>query len=76
LRGISCHPFTLNPPSKQTIACTRSFGKMITEWEDMHEVVKMYVTRTAEKMRRHGLRAAAMQVFMHTNLFNKAPPPI
>lgn len=46
---------------------------MITEWDDMHEAVKMYVTRAAEKMRRHRLRAAAMQVFMHTNLFNKDP---
>ncbi len=73
LRGTSCYPFTINPPTKQTIACTRSFGKMITEWDDMREAITMYVTRAAEKMRRHGLKAAAMQVFMHTNLFNKDP---
>jgi len=73
LRGLSCYPFSLNAPTRQTIACTRSFGRMITEWEEMRQAVVTYVSRAAEKLRRHGLRASAMQVFMHTNLFNKDP---
>ncbi len=39
----------------------------------MREAVATYITRAAEKLRRHGLQAAGMQVFMHTNRFNGDP---
>ena len=73
LHGLSCYPFFLNPPSRKTIAVTRSFGRPVTAWPDMREAVAAYITRAAEKLRRHGLQAAAMQVFMHTNRFNGDP---
>lgn len=73
LRGIPCFPFSLNPPARKSIAVTRSFGQAVTEWSEMREAVAAYVTRAAEKLRRHGLKAAAMQVFMHTNRFNGDP---
>ena len=73
LQGISCYPFSLNPPSRKTIACTRSFGRSITAWQEMREAIASYMTRAAEKMRRYGLKAGAFQVFMHTNRFNNDP---
>jgi DNA polymerase V len=73
LRALPCYPFSLNPPSRKTIAVTRSFGRPITAWPEMREAVATYVTRAGEKLRRHGLQAAAMQVFMHTNRFNGDP---
>lgn len=73
LQGTSCYPFSLNPPSRKTIACTRSFGRAVTGWNDMREAIASYMTRAAEKLRRHGLKAGAFQVFMHTNRFNNDP---
>ncbi len=74
LRGISCIPFSEAPPSRKSIACTRSFGRAVTEWEEMREAVASYAGRASEKLRRFGLKAGAMQVFMRTNEFNGDPP--
>ena len=40
----------------------------------MEQAISAYVTRAAEKLRRHGLAAAAMQVFLQTNRFSKTDP--
>lgn len=73
LRGISCHPFGALPGARKSIACTRSFGEAVIEWSDMREAVATYASRAAEKLRRYGLKAGAMQVFMRTNEFNADP---
>lgn len=73
LRGIRCFPFSLNPQPKKSLAVTRSFGRAVTRWEDMREAVAAYAARAGEKLRSHGLKASAMQVFMHTNRFNNDP---
>lgn len=73
LRGVSCLPLSLAAPTKKSIAVTRSFGRPVTTWDDMREAVASYAGRAAAKARRHGLVAAAMQVFMHTNRFNNDP---
>lgn len=73
LQGVVCHTFTTAPPPKKSLAVTRSFGRMIETWPEMRAAIAAYVTRAAEKARQHGLAAAAMQVFMHTNRFNGDP---
>ena len=73
LRGISCMAFSDAPQSRKSIACTRSFGRSVTEWNEMREAVAAYATRAAEKLRRFGLKAGAMQVFMRTNAHNGDP---
>lgn len=73
LRGISCIPFSEAPPSRNSIACTRSFGRAITDFHEMREAVATYASRAAEKLRRFNLKAGAMQVFMRTNEFNDDP---
>lgn len=73
LRGISCMPFSEAPQSRKSIACTRSFGRAITDFEEMREAVATYASRAAEKLRRFNLKAGAMQVFMRTNEFNSDP---
>lgn len=73
LRGTSCMPFSEMPPTKKSLAVTRSFGRAITEWDEMREAVATYAARASEKMRRHGLLACAMQVFMRTHEFNHDP---
>lgn len=74
LRGISCLPLSLMAPTKKSLAVTRSFGKPVETWNEMREAISAYATRAAEKLRRHGLVASAMQVFLHTNRFKLNEP--
>ena len=73
LRGIACMQLSEEPAARKSLAVTRSFGRAVTEWSEMAEAIASYATRAAEKVRGHGLRAGAMQVFMHTNRFNGDP---
>ena len=71
LRGISCMPLSLAPSTKKSLAVTRSFGKPISSWIEMEQAISAYATRAAEKLRKDGLVASAMQVFLQTNRFSK-----
>ena len=73
LRGIVCHTYSDMPASRKSIACTRSFGRAITTYDELREAVATYTARAAEKLRRFNLRAGAMQVFVRTNEFNNDP---
>lgn len=73
LGGVVCFPFSVHPQPRKSLAVTRSFGRAVTSWDEMREAVAAYTARAGEKLRRHGLRASAMQVFMHTNRFNNDP---
>ncbi len=74
LQGISCIEFEEMPPPKKQIVVSRAFGKKITALRDMREGVSFYVTRAAEKLRREGLVARTLTVFLHTNHFSKKDP--
>ena len=67
LNGVSCMPLTLAPDQKKTVAVTRMFGRPVETWGDMREALAAHASRAAEKCRRHGLVANAMQAFIHTN---------
>jgi DNA polymerase V len=69
LRGISCLPLALCPPPKQSLMVSRSFGRPITTLIDMREAVATYMTRAAEKLRRHRVAAGILTVFLMTNRF-------
>jgi DNA polymerase V len=73
LRGISCLPLELCPPPKQSLMVSRSFGRPITTLTEMREAVATYTTRAAEKLRRHGMAAGVVTVFLMTNRFTEEP---
>lgn len=73
LNGVSCIPFSETPATRKSLAVTRSFGRAVTDWHEMEQAIAAYTTRAGEKLRRHGLIASAMQVFVRTNEFNKDP---
>jgi DNA polymerase V len=73
LRGISCLPLALCPPPKQSLMVTRSFGRPITTLTEMREAVATYMTRAAEKLRRHHVAAGVLTVFLMTNRFTDEP---
>ena len=69
LKGESCLPLALVAPQKKGLAVTRTFGDAVTDWERLAEAVSTYATRAGEKLRRHGLLASFMTVFIQTNRF-------
>jgi len=73
LSGVSCIPFSQAPTTRKSLAVTRSFGRAVTRWPEMEQALAAYATRAAEKLRRHGLVAGGVQVFMRTNPFSKDP---
>jgi len=73
LRGIICQDLELQPPSRKGIAVTRMFGRPIDAQPEMREAVAVYVSRAAEKLRRHGLLASHMTIFFHTGAHSHGP---
>jgi DNA polymerase V len=73
LRGISCLPLALCPPPKQSLMVSRSFGRPITSLIEMREAVATYITRAAEKLRRHHVAAGVLTVFLMMNRFTEEP---
>lgn len=74
LRGIPCLPIERVPPSKRSIAVSRSFGRPVEARSEMGEAVSAFAARAAEKARAAGLAAGALSVFLLTNPFREADP--
>jgi DNA polymerase V len=73
LRGVRCLAFEQCPQQKKSIICSRSFGVLVGSPGDLREAVAVYVTRAAEKLRRAGLAAGVVTVFIETNRFSPDP---
>ena len=73
MNGVLCQELELEPPVRQGIAVTRSFGRPITALPDMLQATAFYATRAGEKLRRHGVVASHIRVFMHTSRFADGP---
>jgi DNA polymerase V len=73
LRGHSCLDLEACPAPKQGITCSRTFGRSVFTLEEMEEAVSTYVSRAAEKLRREGLAATVLTVFIMTNAFTNEP---
>jgi DNA polymerase V len=73
LRVISCIPLEEIPPMRKGTAVTRSFGKPVTCLEDIKQAISTHAARGAEKLRKHGVLAGNIRVFMHTNKYRKTP---
>ncbi len=73
LRGTSCLPLELCPPSQRSLTVSRSFGRPVETLAEVREAVACYTTRAAEKLRRRQLAANVLVVFLMTNRFRDAP---
>ena len=73
LQGEPCIALEDAPPPKQMIACTRSFGRVVSEFEPLSEAVTEYAGRAAEKLRKQGSLASQLQVFAHTSPHRPGP---
>ncbi len=71
LRGIPCLEIDDAPAPKKCIASTRSFGEMVDAKDDLRAALGLFVTRAGEKLRREGMAAGAITVFLRTNRFSR-----
>ena len=73
LQGFSCIQLEDIPPPKQQIACTRSFGRPVTDLAPLLEAISEYATRAAEKLRDERSLASQLLVFAHTSPHRAGP---
>lgn len=74
LNGIPCLELEEMPPDKKGVMASRSFGTLVESIEELEEALANHVARAAGKIRRHGLLATRMEVFLRTNRFRKEDP--
>ncbi len=74
LNGVPCIEFEDEPPAKQQIACTRSFGHPVTELIELQEAITEFACRAAEKLRKQGSHTAFISAFIRTSSFRKQDP--
>jgi DNA polymerase V len=74
LNGIPCLELEEMPPDKKGVMASRSFGSPVETLQELEEALANHVARAAEKIRRYGLLATRMEVFLRTNRFRKEDP--
>lgn len=74
LRGESCLELEELLPAKQQIMNSRSFGQYVYDLKDLREAVAHHIGKAAEKLRRQGSVAGAVQVMIRTNPFSVKEP--
>jgi DNA polymerase V len=79
LHGYPCtglHPSEDGTLSRQSISCSRTFGRPLTAHADVRAAVVSFLTRAAEKLRAQGDQAYVLTVYVQKNRFDpRVPPP-
>jgi DNA polymerase V len=73
LRGISCLDLENDVIARKEIVSSRSFGKPVTELQELQEAAATYCTRAVEKLREQDLVASQVMVYITTNRFKEEP---
>jgi DNA polymerase V len=67
LRGVPSSAVEMVAPQRKGMAVTRSFGTPVTSFDAVMGALTEYAMRAGEKLRHHGLVAARLTAFFHTN---------
>ena len=73
IRGEVCIPLEMDRPPRDSIQFARSFGQPVTAMDDLRAAITLYTTRAAEKVRKDGSVAGAMEVFISTYRHREEP---
>ena len=73
LRGEDCIGFDDMPQPKQTTTVSRSFSEAVREFDELANAIALFATDAARSIRRAGLVASSVNVFIETNRFGKSP---
>lgn len=71
LQGEPCIQMDVEQPDKQSIMVSRSFGKMIREFDIIMEALANYACMAAAKLRKQKSCAKAILVFIDTNPYRE-----
>jgi DNA polymerase V len=74
LNGHPCLPLELVEPPRQGLTVSRSFGQTLTMLRPIRDALVAFVGRAGEKLRRQGLLAGQVMVFVTTNRFSARQP--
>lgn len=74
LNGIPCLALDKVTPDKQTICVSRSFGTTVRDRDGLASRLRQFAASAAEKLRRHGLTAGRVSVFIRGNPFRPDSP--
>lgn len=69
LNGEACISLEEEPPAKQQIVCSRSFGERITTYDALRQAICQYAERAAEKLRGERQFCRHIAVFVKTSPF-------
>jgi DNA polymerase V len=79
LQGYPCaglHPSEDGTLNRQSISCSRTFGRPLSQPADVGAAVASFLTRAAEKLRAQGDQAYVLTVYVQKNRFDpRVPPP-
>ncbi len=67
LRGTSCIELEEVTPDKQNICCSRSFGKVTSDFNMIREATVTFASQACVKLRRQNLVAGKLSVFIQTD---------
>lgn len=70
LRGEACFSLEENPPAKQQIVVSRSFGQRVETLTDMQQAVTGFAARAAEKLRNERQYCRVISVFIRTSPYS------
>ena len=73
LNGIPCLSMEVTERSNKSIAHTRTFGKAVSDFNEIRRAIIYFATRVLEKMRWNGLVTKTVSVFLQTDRFRPVP---
>lgn len=71
LNGTPCIEMEIEDNQQKQMTCSRSFGKPITDFNDLATAVAAFVNTVGRKMRERSLCAVSLGVFIQTDFFRK-----
>jgi len=71
LNGIKCFPLELKTLKKKQIITSRSFGKVVTNYQELIEAVTTFVVRASVKLRKQDSLCRRVSVFIQSSPFKK-----
>ena len=74
LNGISCIDIETDIAPRKEIVSSKSFGKPVSEFQELSEALSAYCVRAVEKLRSQNLVASQIMVFLSTNRFKTNLP--
>ena len=66
LQGISCLPLKLDAPPRKMITCSRSFGKRVTDLQELREAVATFAAQAGRELRHD--RSLARRITVHCSV--------